>query len=96
MWKWCGTCKFWRAGDKAHFTSEHVQRDAPSNTTNNGSATLCTEIGSQSLQLMPSLYMTSVAENDEEIVENKEEAVGLVKKFEEKQEDRKPKMSFFL
>ena len=40
--------------------------------------------------------MTSVAENDEEIVENKEEAVGLVKKFEEKQEDRKPKMSFFL
>ena len=25
--KWCGTCKRWNSGDKAHLTAEHVKRE---------------------------------------------------------------------
>jgi hypothetical protein len=32
IFKWCGTCKRWRSGAKAHLTTEHKKKNAPATT----------------------------------------------------------------
>ena len=112
VWKWCDICKSWRAGDGAHYNNEHVWRSSPTsspNTANDGNATLCTEMGSQSLQFVPCLFMTSIGDSDEHPILNKEEVIDSTEnsddtlnklknsqaKLHNQQEDRRPNFPFF-
>ena len=47
--KWCGTCKRWNKGAKAHLTAEHVKRTPSTPATSNVAATTASVVGAAAI-----------------------------------------------
>ena len=88
MHKWCGTCKKWNTGAKAHLTDDHVKR-----TPNSAPAAASTDAANVA-QANPVLtfvagYIGTTVDNDNEMVPNEPDYLTVdLQLLEEEERER--------
>ena len=95
--KWCGTCKRWNKGAKAHLTAEHVKRTPSTTTTNVVAGVTASVVGATAAVSTPATltfvagYMGGIVEatNDDHNLIASEHDLALLHDLQTLEEEEK-------